>query len=170
MKGVWATGVCSGSSARNSELRRGEIPGLKTSTSVATSDVEKILSERRDPLGVVYTVEAAEVRRHLESWREAIVKELGSLEELGVIIRHKKESAQKFAKTPNLTIVPGKVVWTVKPPGSLQGSKRFKRKARNVACGNFEAPSEKELFASGASVESLWFFNGDVEGCLDIGG
>ena len=143
--GSWATGVYRGSNARPKEMRRGEVPRLnKTSATTTTPNVEQILKDLKEPLGVVYTVESSKV-----SWREAIVKELKSLQDLGVMAAH------VYATTPNLTIVPGKVVWTVKPPESSAEGRLFKRNARIVACGNFETPSEKELFASGSSVEML---------------
>ena len=155
-KGSWATGVFRGSNARFKEKRRGELPRLnKTSATTTTPNVEQILKDLKEPLGVVYTVESSEVRGNIEDWREAIVKELKSLQDLGVIVRHNGEAARVYAATPNLTIVPGKVVWTVKPPESSAGGKLFKRKARIVACGNFETLSGEELFASGSSVETL---------------
>ncbi|CAE7400989.1 GIP, partial [Symbiodinium necroappetens] len=47
-----------------------------------------------------------------------------------------------------------KVVWTVKPPEAGSDS-FFKRKAHIVACGNFEAATDEQVFASGTTVEVL---------------
>ena len=55
---------------------------------------------------------------------------------------------------PNITYVPSKIVYTIKPPD--QGSSMlFKRKARIVACGNYCKDEGEELYASGASGETL---------------
>ena len=60
---------------------------------------------------------------------------------------------------PCSRLVPGKLVFTVKPPAEpsrgVSGAPRWKRKARLVICGNFIDPdSGMNLFATGASAES----------------
>ena len=59
-----------------------------------------------------------------------------------------------YEKNQAVTYVPSKVVYTIKPPD--QGTQvLFKRKARIAACGNYSKDEGLELYASGASGETL---------------
>ena len=83
-----------------------------------------------------------------------MLKELESLLRLGAIKRHQGRDARRYLEHTRVQPIPSKVVWTVKPPEAGSDS-FFKRKARIVACGNFEAATDEQVFASGTTVEVL---------------
>ena len=51
-------------------------PHIGKTEVVYTKDVEKILSELKEPLKVTYTVDPREALQHLPMWKEAIAKEV----------------------------------------------------------------------------------------------
>ena len=129
-------------------------PCIKKAEPEYVNDIEKVLEGLIEPLRVVYNVNPAEARGNLESWREPLKKELDVVSK-----GFKRVTAEEFRRkgyegNPNITYVPSKIVYTIKPPD--QGSSMlFKRKARIVACGNYCKDEGEELYASGASGETL---------------
>ena len=129
-------------------------PPIKKAEPEYVNEVEKVLENLTEPLQVVYNVNLSEARGNLETWREALTKELE------VVSRgFRRVTAEEFRRegyegNPNVTYVPSKVVYTIKPPDQAS-SKFFKRKARIVACGNYCKDEGEELYASGASGETL---------------
>ena len=117
-------------------------------------NVEDILANLQEPLRVVYNVSPAEARANLEVWREALAKELGVVSKGFRRVTCEDFRREGLEGNPKVTYVPSKVVYTIKPPD--QGMKtNFKRKARIVACGNFSKDEGADLYASGASGETL---------------
>ena len=117
-------------------------------------NVEDILANLQEPLRVVYNVSPAEARANLEAWREALAKELGVVSKGFRRVTCEDFRREGLEGNPKVTYVPSKVVYTIKPPD--QGMKtNFKRKARIVACGNFSKDEGADLYASGASGETL---------------
>ena len=141
----------------------------------APEDVERHLQELQEDLQVVLTVPLEQVKRHLPLWFPAIDKELSSLfkdGKDGTLQRISLSEAKEREAKGELTILPSKLVFTVKPPaqGALptldskeaskgKGKERWRRKCRLVLCGNFaerpEGQAQSELYASGATSESL---------------
>ncbi|CAE7215721.1 GIP, partial [Symbiodinium necroappetens] len=141
----------------------------------APEDVERHLQELQEDLQVVLTVPLEQVKRHLPLWFPAIDKELSSLfkdGKDGTLQRIPLNEAKEREAKGELTILPSKLVFTVKPPaqGALptldskeasrsKGKERWRRKCRLVLCGNFaerpEGQAQSELYASGATSESL---------------
>ena len=144
----------SASANATSHTERPRRPRLNKTAPTTTKGIEDLLSSLTEPLGVVHTVDAAEVRQHLPRWRAAVLKELESLLRLGAIKRHQGRDARRYLEHTRVQPIPSKVVWTVKPPEAGSDS-FFKRKARIVACGNFEAATDEQVFASGTTVEVL---------------
>ena len=115
-----------------------------------TPNVEDLLAKLTGPLEVVHQVSPAEVKRHLDKWKNAALEELNSLEGMQAIRRHKGSSAHKLAHDSDVEVLPAKCVFTVKP------GKPFRRKVRVVSCGNYATGvSEDILYASGAAAETL---------------
>ena len=138
-----------------------------------TPNVERLLSELDGELRVVHTVHPAEVEQSLPEWIPSMMDELKALEGMKAIKRVRGKEAKDFANTPGAVIVPGKGVYTVKPPS--KPNTLFRRKTRIVGCGNFQKKSEEEINYSGgaaaegvrllvaeASRKSWWLCNGDV--------
>ena len=116
-----------------------------------TRDIEKVLAELDGELRVVHTVHPREMEDHVEKWVPAMEDEINSLEKkLGAVKRHRGQSARDYLAQPGVTVVPGKVVCTVKPP-SKEGQ-QYRRKARIVGCGNFQPRDPNEINYSGGAV------------------
>ena len=84
-------------------------------------------------------VELDEVRRDLEGWREAFVKEHQDLTAGPVVPMSAEEYAELVATGAEIEMLPMKSVTTLKPPN--------RRKARLVVCGNM-SNKEPELDVS----------------------
>ena len=116
-----------------------------------TRDIENVLNSLDGELRVVHTVHPKEMEDNIEKWVPAIEDEVNSLEsKLGAVKRHRGQSAKDYLAQPGVTIVPGKVVCTVKPP-SKEGQ-RYRRKARIVGCGNSQPKDPNEINYSGGAV------------------
>ncbi|CAE7617868.1 GIP [Symbiodinium sp. CCMP2456] len=106
-----------------------------------------------------------EVKANLDKWVEPMSKELSNLEEKTSAIERKTiHEARQMERDGLLVLIPGKVVFTVKPPPPLTEAEqnksrtpRWKRKARVAICGNMahQKHDPNDLFAAGASVEGL---------------
>ena len=124
-------------------------------------DIETYLSELTGDLGTTLTVPLEQVKENLPAWKPAIAKEIHNVEETTQALRRiPMQQAKALEREGRLKLVPGKLVFTVKPPAEpsrgISGAPRWKRKARLVICGNFIDPdSGMDLFATGASAESL---------------
>ena len=148
-------GLSSSASANTPfHMKRSRRPRLNKTAPATTKGIEDLLSSLTEPLGVVHNVDGAEVRQNVDKWKAAVLKELESLLRLGAIKRHQGRAARRYLERTKVKPIPSKVVWTIKPPEA--GSDAFyERKARIVACGNFEAATDEQLFASGTTVEVL---------------
>ncbi|CAE7425577.1 GIP, partial [Symbiodinium pilosum] len=124
-------------------------------------DIEKYLSELPGDLGTTLTVPLEQVKENLPTWTPAISKEIHNVEEATQALKRiPMHRAKALEREGRLKLVPGKLVFTVKPPAEpsrgVPGAPRWKRKARLVICGNFIDPdASMNLFATGASAESL---------------
>ncbi|CAE7392349.1 RE1 [Symbiodinium natans] len=130
------------------------------------ANVEEYLQNLQEDLKVTLDVPLDQVKLCLEKWVEAIQKELTNLEvNTGALERITMEEAKQMEREGRLRLIPGKMVFTVKPVGEANSgsisstSPKWKRKARMVICGNrvdFDDDHTKALlYASGASAESL---------------
>ncbi|CAE7369874.1 GIP, partial [Symbiodinium sp. CCMP2456] len=128
-------------------------------------DIEEHLANLKKDLDVTLDVPLDQVKANMDKWVEPMSKELSNLEEKTNAIERKTiQEARQMEREGLLVLIPGKVVFTVKPPPPLseaeqRGSKtpRWKRKARIVICGNMASQKHdpNDLFAAGASVEGL---------------
>ncbi|CAE7279390.1 RE2, partial [Symbiodinium microadriaticum] len=118
-----------------------------------TKDLEGLLGQLREPLSVTHTASQEEVRAHLERWRPAIEKELGSLKKQGVLVSHYGNEAQELIANPETSVISLKGVFTAKAPGGPEDG-LFKRKCRLVGCGNQATHVDADsLYAAGAPAE-----------------
>eukprot|EP00435_Cladocopium_sp_Y103_P004783 s2934_g1.t1 len=121
------------------------LASLKEMTVNATT--EEVLQTR--------IVAQSEVRKHLPDWIAPIKSELKALfETKGALRPIDPQRVRQLLADGKAEILPSKMVWTVKP---CPNDKRGKRKARLVACGNFQAgePDQDALFAGGATAVAL---------------
>ena len=118
-----------------------------------TPNIEALLKDLKENLKVVHTVDPAEALENLLLWIPAIQAELGSLDGFNAIERMKGKEARDFASSPTAKMVPGKLVFTVKPP-SKEGE-GYKRKVRMVSCGNHVEKDSSELYSAGVQAETV---------------
>ena len=81
-------------------------------------EVERLLQSLQVPLDVVHNVSLQEVRSHIDLWKPAILKEVKALVDSGTIRRLSPEQTQEL-KRCGLKVLPGKAVFTAKPPNDL---------------------------------------------------
>ena len=115
-----------------------------------TRNIEKVLQELDGDLRVVHTVHPSEVEQNLEAWIPSMASELKTLEGIGAVKRIRGQAARDYMAQPGVVIVPGKAVYTVKPPSTEGGVCR--RKTRIVSCGNFQPKDSSETNYSGGAV------------------
>ncbi|CAE7447103.1 RE1, partial [Symbiodinium sp. CCMP2456] len=134
---------------------------LSTSTAAHLSkaadyEVEKILEALPGPLEVVHNVSLPEARRYLERWKGAILKEVDALVSSGTVRRLSAEKAREL-KSKGMIILPGKAVFTAKPPSDPNDAKagKYRRKCRIVVCGNYLPADKANVYASGTSADGL---------------
>ena len=142
------------------ELQGRELHALRRLMKVSPGEakeyeVEQILTELQGPLEVVHNVSLQEARKYLDRWKAAIVKEVTALLDSGTIKAVSQEQVQELKKC-GLKVLPGKAVFTVKPPSENERPGQwFKRKCRIVVCGNFLPHENMNVFASGTSADTL---------------
>ena len=128
----------------------GDLSVAKVVENSYTPNIEELLGALNGPLEVVHQVAPADVRNHLDKWKDAAQDELDSLVKMQAIERYRGSEVQKLLRDPNLEVLPAKCVFTVKP------GKPYRRKVRIVSCGNYaQGVSEDILYASGAAAETL---------------
>ena len=128
----------------------GDLRVAKVVENSYTPNIEELLGALNGPLEVVHQVAPADVRSHLDKWKDAAQDELDSLVKMQAIKRYRGSEVQKLLRDPNLEVLPAKCVFTVKP------GKPYRRKVRIVSCGNYaQGVSEDVLYASGAAAETL---------------
>ena len=115
-----------------------------------TRDIEKVLKELEGDLRVVHTVHPSEVEQNIEAWIPSMAKEMRTLEEIGAVKRLKGKEARDYLKQTGAVVVPGKAVYTVKPPS--EEGQVCRRKTRIVSCGNFQPKNDAESNYSGGAV------------------
>ena len=100
------------------------------------------------------TVPLGEVRKEMEAWRPAALKEYEALMANGAVRKARDGEVEELSRRCKeegkiFELVPGKAVCTRKAPDG-------KRKVRGVVCGNYmeERPSS-ELYASGVDVAAV---------------
>ena len=72
----------------------------------------------------------------------------------GTITRLNPEQTRELKKA-GLVVLPGKAVFTVKPPSDLTSVPGYRRKCRVVVCGNFLPSQGQNVYASGTSADTL---------------
>ena len=117
-------------------------------------EVEELLRTLTNPLEVVHNVSLPEVKKYVHLWKEAILKEVNALMESGTVKRLTPEQTRELKKA-GLAVLPGKAVFTVKPPTDPAGAAKYRRKCRVVVCGNFLPSQGQNLCASGTSADTL---------------
>ncbi|CAE7537762.1 GIP, partial [Symbiodinium microadriaticum] len=115
-----------------------------------TRDIEKVLKELEGDLRVVHTVHPSEVEQNIEAWIPSMAKEMKTLEEIGAVKRLKGKEARDYLRQTGAVVVPGKAVYTVKPPS--EEGQVCRRKTRIVSCGNFQPKNDAESNYSGGAV------------------
>ena len=138
-----------------------------------TYDIENVLKQLEGELRVVHTVHQTEVEANLKEWVPSMAEEVAALEGMKAIRRRRGQDAKDCLAQPGVMVVPGKGVFTIKPP-SKEGT-RFRRKSRIVSCGNFQPKSDTESnYSGGAASEAVrlgvaeaarrrwWIYTGDV--------
>ena len=115
-----------------------------------TRNIEKVLKELEGDLRVVHTVHPSEVEENLKAWVPSMQKELKTLEEIGAVKRLRGKEARDYMAQAGAVIVPGKAVYTVKPPA--EEGQVCRRKTRIVSCGNFQPKNDTEVNYSGGAV------------------
>ena len=136
-------------------------------------EVEKLLESLQGPLEVVHNVSLPEVKRYIGKWKDSIIKEVKALVDSGTVRRLSPEQVRELKKS-GLVVLPGKAVFTAKPPTDANSESFFRRKCRIVVCGNYLADQPINVFASGTSADSLRIavaiavHKGWTVGCTDV--
>eukprot|EP00439_Symbiodinium_sp_Y106_P044585 s732_g5.t1 len=151
-------------------------------------DVERYLQGLTEELEVVLNVPLEQVKRNITVWIPAIDKELATLFKNGkggTLRSIPMSEARAREARGELTIVPSKLVFTVKPPaqgalkndntkgGAKTNKPKWRRKCRLVLCGNFasrpEGQSQADLYAAGATADSMRTALAIASACLWAG-
>ena len=104
---------------------------------------------------MVHNVSLHEARRYIDRWRGAIMKEVDALVDSGTVRRLTAEQAREL-KAQGMVILPGKAVFTAKPPSDQNNEKeKYRRKCRIVVCGNYLPSDKANVYASGTSADGL---------------
>ena len=117
-------------------------------------EVEPLLQSLQAPLEVVHNVSLQEVRKNVSKWVASIRKEVDALIGSGTIKPLSPEQTREL-KACGLKVLPGKAVFTAKPPSDSANGEWFRRKCRVVVCGNFLPHSRDNVYASGTSADTL---------------
>ena len=117
-------------------------------------EVEPLLQSLQAPLEVVHNVSLQEVRKNVNKWVASIRKEVDALIGSGTIRPLSPEQTREL-KACGLKVLPGKAVFTAKPPSDTTNGEWFRRKCRVVVCGNFLPHSRDNVYASGTSADTL---------------
>ncbi|CAE7247999.1 unnamed protein product, partial [Symbiodinium microadriaticum] len=134
-----------------------------------TYDIENVLKQLEGELRVVHTVHQTEVEANLKEWVPSMAEEVAALEGMKAIRRRRGQDAKDCLAQPGVMVVPGKGVFTIKPP-SKEGT-RFRRKSRIVSCGNFQPKSDTESnYSGGAASEAVRFLGMEVKQATDAEG
>eukprot|EP00439_Symbiodinium_sp_Y106_P048437 s3987_g6.t1 len=134
-------------------------PHIGKTEVVYTKDVEKILSELKEPLKVTYTVDPREALQHLPKWKDAIAKEVkGVSVAIQRLMPGTPERTAWFHKK-GAQRLPTKLVYTIKPNDAadpLDQSTWYRRKVRLVVCGNMATSSFSDYYCEAAPTEALF--------------
>ena len=131
-------------------------PHIGKTEVVYTKDVEKILSELKEPLKVTYTVDPKEALQHLPVWKEAIAKEVKGV---SVAIRRLMPGTPErvaWIHKRGAQRLPTKLVYTIKPndvADPLDRSTWFRRKVRLVVRGNMANSSFSDYYCGAAPIK-----------------
>ena len=123
-----------------------------------TYGIEELLKELTAPLEVTHTVCPREAMRAIEYWREAILKEMNSVEVAIKRLKVGTDERRRWLNDPRAQRLPMKLVFTVKPNPKAQlgvPATYFKRKVRLVICGNFAAVEAQSLYTESAPSEAV---------------
>eukprot|EP00439_Symbiodinium_sp_Y106_P038650 s3129_g4.t1 len=94
------------------------------------------------------------VEGNLEKWVPSMMDEINAMEFMKAIKRARGQEAKDFLNLAGAVVVPGKGVYTAKPPS--KPNTWFRRKTRIVSCGNFQKKSQDEVnYSGGAAAEGV---------------
>ncbi|CAE7226300.1 GIP, partial [Symbiodinium sp. CCMP2456] len=123
-----------------------------------TYNIEESLQGLKAPLEVTHTVSPKEAFACIEKWRDAITKEMNSVEVAIQRLRVGTEERRSWLRDPRAQRLPMKLVFTVKPNPKADVSKPdtfYRRKARLVICGNFAEAEAQSLYTESAPSEAV---------------
>jgi hypothetical protein len=104
----------------------------------------KMMTEEED-IKVTQTIPWQEVKEELDLWRDALQAELDALLEMQAV-----EVVDRSEIPADAIVLPGKAVFTKKPP--KEGKRGHRKKARACVCGNFETSTVGEVYAAGCDI------------------
>ena len=102
-----------------------------------TYNIDKVLQELGGELRVVHTVHQSEVEANLQEWVESLEDEVSAPENMTAIRRRRGQDAKDYLAQAGVTIVPGKGVFTVKPPSNRNQGRSSGAKVALLAAATF---------------------------------
>ena len=102
-----------------------------------TYNIDKVLQELGGELRVVHTVHQSEVEANLQEWVESLEDEVSAPEHMTAIRRRRGQDAKDYLAQAGVTIVPGKGVFTVKPPSNRNQGRSSGAKVALLAAATF---------------------------------
>ncbi|CAE7189850.1 unnamed protein product, partial [Symbiodinium sp. CCMP2456] len=123
-----------------------------------TPDIEAVINGLKGPLEVTHTVDPRDAMAHLSLWKDAIVKEMNTVEVAIARLQVGTPERREWLQHPRAQRLPTKMVFTIKPNPKAELSDRatwVKRKVRLVVCGNFAASETMSLYTEAAPSEAV---------------
>ena len=133
-------------------------PHIGKTEVVYTKDVEKILSELKEPLKVTYTVDPREALQHLPKWKDAIAKEVKGVSVAIQRLMPGTPERTAWIHKKGAQRLPTKLVYTIKPNDAadpLDQNTWYRRKVRLVVCGNMATSSFSDYYCEAAPTEAV---------------
>ena len=119
-------------------------------TQLRSLDLEQQQHAEEENFLVTKTIQAEQVYKEWDHWKDAMMSEYRSLvEEKKAVRQMSRQEAKQLAAKDNLKFeeLPSKVVFTRKSGG--------KRKVRACVCGNFEGPATVSTYAGGCDAAQI---------------
>ncbi|CAE7443424.1 unnamed protein product, partial [Symbiodinium sp. CCMP2456] len=123
-----------------------------------TPDIEDVINSLKGPLEVTHTVDPKDAMAHLSLWKDAIAKEMNTVEVAISRLQVGTPERREWLQNPRAQRLPTKMVFTIKPNSKAELTNRatwVKRKVRLVVCGNFAASETMSLYTEAAPSEAV---------------